>query len=481
MTVASKTGTVRFQPSEYYLVLSQDTFRLDKDNAFVGGSTLTVTAKKRTDAVSGVSAGEVLITVVPDSGTTGTSTSGSLTYAVTSSMKKITVTLTDPAKTVTHDQRTVMVVKDGATGSPGAAGAAGPSYYMAGSYSNTVVYTRDQYKSPVVELDGLYYGKIKDGSHSGIDPKTDVANNGGYWAVFEDFKYIFTEAAFIKFGKLASAVFNGNYMFSQYGVTSAGAATDAYQSFDPSLADPTSNAAFMPNILLDFYNGKAWFNDIVAKGTINADKGYIGNFFIEDGILAAHSSDNKKSLALTSEYIRFTDTMGVQSNDSVVTLGTLVSKSDALRSYLLTLESTSACGMSISTDDYNIYSIGGDNILHPSIGHFTSIHGLKVFPQLISSTSYYVNTVDDIINVSTASGNVTLYFRQADWTGKVLFIKRVSGNNNIILSGYNNSYFKVIPANEKSDNATTTFTISDNKPRMFIYTGQGLAEFFCGY
>ncbi len=477
MTKATKIGEVKFRPSQYFVRVTPDVLHY-KNGAFEEGSVLDIRAIKRGDEENSVGKNEVIISVSADGDTPTTSVEGQMYFEVYSDTKVVTITLRDIDDTKTYDTKTVVVIKDGADGKPGAAG---PSYYMAGSYSATVVYTRDQYKSPVVELDGLYYGKIKDGSHSGIDPKTDVANNGGYWAVFEDFKYIFTEAAFIKFGKLASAVFNGNYMFSQYGVTSAGAATDAYQSFDPSLADPTANAAFMPNILLDFYNGKAWFNDIVAKGTINADKGYIGNFFIEDGILAAYSSDNKKSLALTSSYIRFTDTMGVQSNDSVVTLGTLVSKSDALRSYLLTLESISACGVNISTDDYNIYSIGGDNILHPSIGHFTSIHGLKVFPQLIRSTSYYVNTVDDIIDVSTEYGNVTLYFRQADWTGKVLFIKRVHGSNNIILSGYNNSYFKVIPANNNSDDATTTFTISDNKARMFIYTLQGLAEFFCGY
>lgn len=270
MTVASKTGTVRFQPSEYYLVLSQDTFRLDKDNAFIGGSTLTVTAKKRTDAVSGVSAGEVLITVVPDSGTTGTSTSGSLTYAVTSSMKKITVTLTDPAKTVTHDQRTVMVVKDGATGSPGAAGAAGPSFYMAGTYSSTTSYTRNSFKAPVVQLDGLYYGQKKVGTITGINPKTDVANNGGNWEVFDMFKYIFTEVAFILFGKLGSAIFNGDFMFSQHGVNSSGVANQDYTAFNPSLEDPTTNASFMPNILLNLFTGKAWFRDAVIGGSLTA-------------------------------------------------------------------------------------------------------------------------------------------------------------------------------------------------------------------
>lgn len=366
MTVASKTGTVRFQPSEYYLVLSQDTFRLDKDNAFVGGSTLTVTAKKRTDAVSGVSAGEVLITVVPDSGTTGTSTSGSLTYAVTSSMKKITVTLTDPAKTVTHDQRTVMVVKDGAgslsysiqcnadvirkatdgTFDPSiltwivvksdgstltrletlsacvaegltlkymrntdssmqtiqetllhtilpsmtsislyvykadvavaektvkvVSDGTGPSFYMAGTYSSTTSYTRDAFGAPVVQLDGLYYGQKKVGTIKGINPKTDVANNGGNWGVFDMFKYIFTEVAFILFGKLGSAIFNGDFMFSQHGVNSSGVANQNYTAFNPSLADPTTNASFMPNILLNLFTGKAWFRDAVIGGSLTA-------------------------------------------------------------------------------------------------------------------------------------------------------------------------------------------------------------------
>lgn len=153
-------------------------------------------------------------------------------------------------------------------------GKAGAGYYMAGSYSDTTSYVRDSYKAPVVELGSIYYALLKEGTTKGVNPKTDVANNGGTWGMVGDLKYIMAELAFIKFGKLGSAVFNGDFMFSQYGVDSNGASTSAYESFDASLSDPTANAAFMPNILLNFFNGKAWFRGADVKGTVTLDALY---------------------------------------------------------------------------------------------------------------------------------------------------------------------------------------------------------------
>lgn len=149
-------------------------------------------------------------------------------------------------------------------------GVSGPSFYMAGTYSSTTSYTRDAFGAPVVQLDGLYYGQKKVGTITGINPKTDVANNGGNWEVFDMFKYIFTEVAFILFGKLGSAIFNGDFMFSQHGVNSSGVANQNYTAFNPSLADPTTNASFMPNILLNLFTGKAWLRDAVIGGSLTA-------------------------------------------------------------------------------------------------------------------------------------------------------------------------------------------------------------------
>ena len=67
------------------------------------------------------------------------------------------------------------------------------------------------------------------------------------------------------FAKLASAVFSGDYMFSQYGIDSNGNVSKDYQK----LAEGT----FTPNLLIDFLNGKMKCLDAEIKGTVYAEEG----------------------------------------------------------------------------------------------------------------------------------------------------------------------------------------------------------------
>lgn len=187
--------------------------------------------------------------------------------------------------------------KDGTNGSNGASG---PLPYPCGSYDSTVSYTRDAFKCPVVELDNIYYGMKKTGTVKGVNPKMDVANNGGNWEVFDMFKWLMSEVAFINFGKLASAIFYGQYMFSQYGTNAAGASvetTDGYKDFNYSDPMNASNA-FRPNILFDFLSGKAWLNNVVAKGEIHASKGTFSGY-IRSSLVDIESSD---AVSVTPKY-----------------------------------------------------------------------------------------------------------------------------------------------------------------------------------
>lgn len=184
------------------------------------------------------------------------------------------------------DSVTVAVVSDGA------AGASGPLPYPCGAYDSTVSYTRTAYMAPVVGSGSLFYLQLKVGTIKGIDPASDVAANGGNWAVFDMFKYLMSEVAFINFGKLASAIFYGRYMFSQYGVDASDNAVETeggYKDFNGS--DPMADTnVFRPNILLDFLSGKAWFNDIVARGEIYATKGVFSGY-IRNNIVSIEASD----------------------------------------------------------------------------------------------------------------------------------------------------------------------------------------------
>ena len=66
---------------------------------------------------------------------------------------------------------------------------------------------------------GQYYVLNKEGTFKNINPKKDYAANGSKatWVLMDKVRYSFVEILMANFAKLASAVFYGQYMFSQYG------------------------------------------------------------------------------------------------------------------------------------------------------------------------------------------------------------------------------------------------------------------------
>lgn len=134
-------------------------------------------------------------------------------------------------------------------------GARGMLPYPAGEYSETVSYMATANVTPYVLFNGLYYVMNKVGTWLGTaqkkTPAEDYALNGqnATWIPFEEYKAIFVELFFANFAKLGSAIFLGDYMFSQYGIRN-GTQSNAYQNFDPNNLD-----AFRPNIFVDWLKG----------------------------------------------------------------------------------------------------------------------------------------------------------------------------------------------------------------------------------
>lgn len=124
------------------------------------------------------------------------------------------------------------VVWDGARGERGKAGR---YYYFAGAFVQGTEYTADDYTAPYVgfsweeeqTVNGStvtatvtrYYMLVATTNKRGntyIAPRTGAAS--GVWSLMEtNFKWLITEAFFTTFGKLAAAIFSGDWMFSQYG------------------------------------------------------------------------------------------------------------------------------------------------------------------------------------------------------------------------------------------------------------------------
>lgn len=178
------------------------------------------------------------------------------------------------------------------TGTNGLPGSDGHNQiiYPQGIYDSTKSYVSDKYKAPYVydPADGNFYVLNYEGPWKGTDqvystPSESYTNNQRYWIRFEGYEAIHTKIAIIANGLIGSAVFNGNYMFSQQGVDANGLKTTAYENFNPNNPGaPLNGKTFVPATLLDLKEGDAWFGhgnmNIDSQGNV-AINGYVKERF----------------------------------------------------------------------------------------------------------------------------------------------------------------------------------------------------------
>lgn len=178
------------------------------------------------------------------------------------------------------------------TGTNGLPGSDGHNQiiYPQGIYDSTKSYVSDEYKAPYVydPADGNFYVLNYEGLWKGTDqvystPSESYTNNQRYWIRFEGYEAIYTKIGIIANGLIGSAVFNGNYMFSQQGVDANGVMTTAYENFG------TDN--FTPNYQVNFATGDVTMN----KGNISNQILYNYRFLdlsTNDGNLFTKSGEN---------------------------------------------------------------------------------------------------------------------------------------------------------------------------------------------
>ena len=178
------------------------------------------------------------------------------------------------------------------TGTNGLPGSDGHNQiiYPQGIYDSTKSYVSDEYKAPYVydPADGNFYVLNYEGPWKGTDqvystPSESYTNNQRYWIRFEGYEAIYTKIGIIANGLIGSAVFNGDYMFSQQGVDANGLKTTAYENFNPdNPGAPLNGKTFVPATLLDLKEGDAWFGhgnmNIDSQGNV-AINGYIKERF----------------------------------------------------------------------------------------------------------------------------------------------------------------------------------------------------------
>lgn len=153
------------------------------------------------------------------------------------------------------------------TGTNGLPGSDGHNQiiYPQGIYDSTKSYVSDEYKAPYVydPADGNFYVLNYEGPWKGTDqvystPSESYTNNQRYWIRFEGYEAIYTKIGIIANGLIGSAVFNGDFMFSQQGVNRNGAVSTNYEDFNPNDPYAESNK-FKPSFCLNFKKGEVWF------------------------------------------------------------------------------------------------------------------------------------------------------------------------------------------------------------------------------
>ncbi|WP_321517422.1 hypothetical protein [uncultured Bacteroides sp.] len=115
----------------------------------------------------------------------------------------------------------------------------------------------------------IYQWSFFESGNSSVNPKDDIKNNPTttHWKSYQIWELLASRIILGEFGKLASAVFSGDYMYSQYGKTGTGVAKEAegdYKSFDPNNLGAASN--FIPNAFINFLTGAINCSNLHATG-----------------------------------------------------------------------------------------------------------------------------------------------------------------------------------------------------------------------
>lgn len=156
----------------------------------------------------------------------------------------------------------------GTNGVDGTIGKKGQIVYPAGIYEVDKAYTTDDNKAPYV-LDSYnngesdvyeYYilnkvGTWKGTEHNNKSPHEDTE---GYWVKMESFDAIYSAIGVFSQALVGSAVFSGDYVFSQQGIDSTGASSTSYELFS---SENPIGGTFTPNICFNFKTGVGYFNN----------------------------------------------------------------------------------------------------------------------------------------------------------------------------------------------------------------------------
>lgn len=292
----------------------------------------------------------------------------------------------------------------GDNGLPGSDGRPGQIIYPAGIYDSSKTYICDAHSSPYVYDPnyGAYYvlnassfeGPANEGSPGDYSTGADAA-----WIKFEMLEAVFAKVGVISNGLIGSAVFNGDYMFSQQGISSKNNTVNGvdkgFGGFNPSECEGDNFdglTTFKPNLLFNYKTGAAY----LAKGNIQFfgdGSGKIGDFLSWDENGAITNLQNKTYIinkTTTNNLVSVPE----KSADIYVTNGLDPNVADLLYWKNITINFSSIEYDSLTEEEkkqeilgnYNIYNLTAIPLKVTAYGSGEGDYGTFIFP-----ISYYVD------------------------------------------------------------------------------------------
>lgn len=292
----------------------------------------------------------------------------------------------------------------GDNGLPGSDGRPGQIIYPAGIYDSSKTYICDAHSSPYVYDPnyGAYYvlnassfeGPANEGSPGDYSTGADAA-----WIKFEMLEAVFAKVGVISNGLIGSAVFNGDYMFSQQGISSKNNTVNGvdkgFGGFNPSECEGDNFdglTTFKPNLLFNYKTGAAY----LAKGNIQFfgdGSGKIGDFLSWDENGAITNLQNKTYVinkTTTNDLVSVPE----KSADIYVTNGLDSNVADLLYWKNITINFSSMEYDTLTEEEkkqeilgnYNIYNLTAIPLQVTAYGSGEGDYGTFVFP-----ISYYID------------------------------------------------------------------------------------------
>lgn len=201
--------------------------------------------------------------------------------------------------TTTKDGQPTYMRLTGEQGQPGQTGGVGPMMYYAGEWQSGVSYVRTAQVVPLVSHgdDQFFYFPAKEGTLLNNEPSS--SNND--WKQQQKVPLLLAQLLMVDFGKIASAVFCGDYMMSQRGRhfdTSKNAYVydDDYKSFDQTTYEQSDDRDWRPLVSIDFKEGLLRVINMIAIG------GQFQDVDVEGKLRASLFYSNTKDLTNIKDY-----------------------------------------------------------------------------------------------------------------------------------------------------------------------------------